>query len=121
MEVLFIIFGVLVIALVAGFQISVCKKYLFEYAKTKVDEANKTITIKGKTISLDNINEIVVRVLEIGAHEKFLVSVIFFQGVAEMELVLNDGATEIVRLPKNYILAFCKQMKSAGVKIRETW
>lgn len=117
MEVLFIIFGVLVIALVAGFQISVCKKYLFEYAKTKVDETGKTITIKNKSIPFSEINEVYVHDIEISAIERFLVSVIFYNGVSEMKLVLNNGTTEIVVLPKNYILQFCRQMKSAGVCI----
>ena len=121
MEVLFIIFGVLVIALIVGFQISVCKKYLFEYAKTKVDETRKTITIKNKVIPFSEINEVYVHEIPISVMERYLVSVMFFYGVWGMKLVLNNGTSEIVILPKNYILAFRKQMKSAGVKIRETW
>jgi hypothetical protein len=121
MEILFIIVGGFLIALILGFQISVCKKYLFEYAKTKVDETRKTITIKNKVIPFSEINEVYVYDVPISMMERFFVSVMFFYGVSGMKLVLNDGTSEIVILPKNYILAFRKQMKSAGVKIRETW
>ena len=117
MEVLFIIFGILVIALVFGFQINVCKKYLFEYAKTKVDETGKTITIKDRVIPFPEINEVYVHDIPISVLERFLVSVLFYNGVSEMKLVLNNGTNETVILPKNYISLFGRQMESAGVRI----
>lgn len=117
MNILFVVFGIVLIAFVVGFQFKVCKKYLFEYAKTKVDETRKTITIKNKSIAFSEIKEVYVHDIEINAVERFLVSVLFYNGVSEMKLILNNGANEIVILPKNYISLFCKQMESAGVHI----
>ena len=117
MDILFVIFGIILIVVVVTWQILVCKKYLFEYAKTRVDETAKTITVKDKVIPFSEIKEVYVHDIEISLIERFLVSVMFFYGVLEMKLVLNNGTSEIVILPKNYILLFCRQMESAGVRI----
>lgn len=108
---------ILLVIIIVAWQIRVCKKYLFEYAKTKVDETAKTITVKNRVIPFSEINEVYVHDVEISLIERFLVSVILFNGVSEMKLVLNNGADETIILPKNYISLFCRQLESAGVRI----
>ena len=117
MDIIFVIFGIGLIVVFVAWQILVCKKYLFEYAKTKVDETGKTITVKDRVIPFSEINEVYVHDIRISLIERFLVSVILYNGVSEMKLVLNNGTSETIILPKNYISYFCRQMEPAGVRI----
>lgn len=116
-SILFLFFGIGAIFLVVILQFNVCKKYLFDNAFTKINEQNKTITVKKQVIPFSNIKNIRVREIELNFAERFLVSVMFFNGVFEMECYLENGSIINVCLPKNYILDFCEKLENNGVNV----
>ena len=116
-DILRLIFAISVVIFVITFQFRVCKKYWFDYVFTKVDENNKTITIKKQIISFSDIKSVRVKYQNLNFAERYLVSIAFFAGVMEMILYLQNGSQIFVYQPKNYILNFCKQLENNGVNI----
>ena len=113
MELLYIIFGIFLIVAIITYQFKVCYKYLFKYSLTKIDD--KSITIQKKVIPFASIENVIIEEVDINLIERFLVSVMFFNGVYKMVLNLNNGIQEMIVLPKNYIIKFCEKLEAAGV------
>ena len=115
LEIFYILFGAFIIVAIIIYQFKVNYKYLFKYASTKVD--NKAIRIKKRVIPFTAIKCVYAEEVDINFAERFLVSRLFFKGVSKMILNLNNNTTEIIVLPTNYIILFCKKLKDAGVEV----
>lgn len=117
MNLLLLIAAIAIVVSFVIWQIKVCRKYLFEFAGTKIDEKKQNITIKKEVIPFSEIEYVRIRDVEINVLERYFVSIMFFNGVSKMDITLKNGKTKSVILPSNYISDFADKLETNGVTL----